>query len=132
MGDGDSGAAGGGLPLEERRDRAADPACADASRAGAGPGPASPGRNINSGHHPSPQGLRPDGPRTAEVEEAYMARRGFDMEPERHDRDAPGSAVGKDSDEVLHLIVQICRSQGIQTPATAYKKGKQRMLLTSC
>ena len=34
-----SGAAGGGLPLEERRDRAADPACADASHAGAGPGP---------------------------------------------------------------------------------------------
>ena len=34
-----SGAAGGGLPLEERRDRAADPACADASHVGAGSGP---------------------------------------------------------------------------------------------
>ena len=34
-----SGAAGGGLPLEERRDRAADPACADASHTRAGPGP---------------------------------------------------------------------------------------------
>ena len=32
-------AAGGGLTLEERRDRAADPVCADASHAGAGSGP---------------------------------------------------------------------------------------------
>ena len=31
-------AAGGGLTLEERRDRAADPVCADASHAGAGSG----------------------------------------------------------------------------------------------
>ncbi len=94
MGKGGSEAAGGGLPLEERRDRSADPACADASRAGAGQGPASPGRNINPGHHPPPQGLRPDGPRTAEVEETYMARRGSGTE--RHD--APESAVGKDSE----------------------------------
>ena len=70
-----SGAAGGGLPLEERRDLAAYPACADASRAGAGSGRASPGRNIPSRHHPSPHGLRPDGPRTAEVEETYMVCR---------------------------------------------------------
>ncbi len=42
-------AAGGGLPLEERRGWAADPAGADASRAGAGPGPASPGKNFNPG-----------------------------------------------------------------------------------
>ena len=94
MGDGGRGAAGGGLPPEERQDRAAGPACADASHAGAGPGPASPGRNINPGHHPPPQGLRPDGPRTTEVEEVYMAHRGSDTE--RHD--APGSAVGKDSE----------------------------------
>ena len=91
-------AAGGGLPLEERQGRSADPACAEAAHAGAGPGPASPGRNFNSGHQPSPQGPRPDGPRTAEVEETYMACRGFGKE--RHD--APGSAVGKDSDEALH------------------------------
>ena len=98
-------AAGGGLPLEERRDRAADlacanashagaaasPACADALHAGAGPGPASPGRSINPGHHPPPQGLRPDGPRTAEVEVTYMARWGFGKER----RDVPGSAVDK-------------------------------------
>ena len=38
-----SRAAGGGLPLEERRVRAADPACAHASRAGAVPGPDGPG-----------------------------------------------------------------------------------------
>ena len=44
---GGSVAVGGGLPLEERRDRGADPACADASHAGAGPGPVSPGRNFN-------------------------------------------------------------------------------------
>ena len=94
MGDRGSGAAGGGLPPEEREDRAAEPACADASRAGAGPGRSSPGRNITSGHHPSPQGLRPDGPRAIGVEEAYMARRGFGTE--RHD--VPGSAVGKDSE----------------------------------
>ena len=89
MEDGGSGAAGGGLPLEERRDRAADPACADASHAGAGPGPASPGRSINPGHHSSPQGLRPGGPRTAEVEEAHMARWGFGQER----RDVLGSAL---------------------------------------
>ena len=94
MGERGSEAAGGGLPLEERRDRRADPACADASRAGTGSGPASPGKNINPGHRPPPQGLRQDGPRTAEVEETYMARRGFGKE--RHD--APGSAVGKDSE----------------------------------
>ena len=93
-------AAGGGLPLEERWDRAADPACADASHAGAGPGPGGSGGepclrgcvacwrrpgpsksgwNFNPGHQPSHQleGPRPDGPRTAEVEEAFMARRGF-------------------------------------------------------
>ncbi len=57
-----------------------------------------------------------------------MARRGFGQER----RDVPGSAVGKDSDEALHRRVQVCRSQGIQTPATAYKKGKQRLLLNSC
>ena len=39
MGERGSKAAGGGLPLEERRDRAADPACADASHACTGPGP---------------------------------------------------------------------------------------------
>ena len=37
--EGSSVAAGGGLTLEERRDRAADPVCADASHAGAGLGP---------------------------------------------------------------------------------------------
>ena len=94
MGDEGSGAAGGGLPLKERRDRTADPACAHASHAGAGPGPASPGRNINPGHHPPPKGPWPDGPRTAGVEEAYMARWGFGTE--RHE--APVSAVGKDSE----------------------------------
>ena len=94
MGERGSGAAGGGLPLEERQDRSADPACADASHAGAGSGPASPGKNIDPGHHPPPQGLRPDGPRTAKVEETYMARRGSGTE--RHG--APGSAVGKDSE----------------------------------
>ena len=47
MGERGSEAAGGGLPLEERRDRSAGPACADASHAGAGSGPASPGKNIN-------------------------------------------------------------------------------------
>jgi hypothetical protein len=39
MEDGGSGAAGGGLPLEERRDREAVPVCADASHADAGPDP---------------------------------------------------------------------------------------------
>ena len=40
MGERGSGAAGGGLPLEERRDRAVDLAsrCADTLHAGAGPG----------------------------------------------------------------------------------------------
>ena len=94
MGERGSEAAGRGLPLEERRDRDADPACADASHAGAGSGPASPRKNINPGHRPPPQGLWPDGPRTAEVEETYMARRGSGTE--RHD--TPGSAVGKDSE----------------------------------
>ena len=94
MGERGSGAAGGGLPLEERRNRSADPACADASHAGTGSGPASPGKNIDPGHHPPPQGLRPDGPRTAKVGETYMARRGSGTE--RHG--APGSAVGKDSE----------------------------------
>jgi hypothetical protein len=53
-GDGEScsRAAAGGLPPEERRDRAADPACAHASHAGTGPGPACLGRNITTGHHP--------------------------------------------------------------------------------
>ena len=135
MGERSSGAAGGGLPLEERRDRAADPACADASHACAGPGqdglgdepgvhgcvacrrrpgPNKSRRNITPGHHPSPQGLRPDGPRTAEVEETYMARRGFSTE--RHD--APGSAVGEDSDEALHRTIQTCRSAGNSNLAT--------------
>ena len=112
-----SGAAGGGLPLEERRDWAADPACADASHAGAGPGPASPGRNINPGHHPSPQGLRPDGPRTAEMEETYMARRGFGKE--RHD--VPGSAVGKDSERPYTEQFKYAVLQGSNL-AAAYKR----------
>ena len=43
MGERGSGAAGGGLPPEEREDRAADLACADASRAGAGSGLDGPG-----------------------------------------------------------------------------------------
>ena len=80
--------------------RAASPACADASHAGADPGPASPGRNLIPWHHPSPQGLRQDTQRTAEVEEAYMALQGFKFSQER--RDVPGLAVGKDSDEALH------------------------------
>ena len=111
-----SGAAGGGLPLEERRDRVtvADPACADASHAGAGPSPASPGRNFNPGHHPSFQGLRTDGPGTAEAEEAYMARWGFGQE--RHD--VPRSAVGKDSDEALHRTIQIMPLAEVSNPAT--------------
>ena len=104
-------------PARARMAWTACPACADASRAGAGPGRASPGRNITPGHHPSPQGLRPDGPRTAGVGETYMARRSFDTES----HDPLGSAVGKDSDEALHLTIQICRSQGSNL-ATAYKK----------
>ena len=122
-----SEAAGGGRQLKERWDRVADPACADASHAGAGlgpcpgpgwlgpvslacadashasagSGPASPWRNFNPWHHSSPQGRRPDGPRTAEVEEAFMARRGFIQET----HDVPGSAVDKDSDEALHRMV---------------------------
>ena len=52
MGERSSKAAGGGLPLEERRDRRADPACADASRAGAGPGRSKPRRNITAGASP--------------------------------------------------------------------------------
>ena len=51
-------ATGGGLPLEEGRDRAADPACAEATRAGAGQGSASPWKDFNPGHQPSHQGLR--------------------------------------------------------------------------
>jgi hypothetical protein len=94
--------------------RAVSPACADASHAGAGPGPASPGRNINPGYHSSPQGLRPDAPRTAEVEETYMARRGFDTES----HDPPGSAVGKDSDEALHRIIQMMPFAGYSNLAT--------------
>ena len=45
-------------PAQARMARAASPACADASHAGAGSGPASPGKNINPGHRPPPQGLR--------------------------------------------------------------------------
>ena len=56
-----------------------------------------------------------------------MARR--DLDPRKHD--APGSAVGKDSDEALRLL-SLPFQQGTQTLATVYKKGKQRMLLTSC
>ena len=97
-----SEAAGGGLPLEEQLDRKTGPACADTSHAGAGPGPASPGRSINPGHHQPPQGLRPDGPRTAKVEETYMTRRGSGTK--RHD--TPESAVGKDSDEPYTALFQ--------------------------
>ena len=81
-------------PARARMTWAARPACADASHAGAGPGRTGPGRSITSRHPPSPQRLRPDGPRTAEVEETYMARRGSGTE--RHD--TPDSAVGKDSE----------------------------------
>ena len=112
-GEGCSRAAGGGLPQEERQDRAAEPACAHASHAGAGPGPASTGRNLNPGHHPSPQGLRPNGPRTAGVEETYMARRGFGTES----HDPQGSAVGKDSDEALHHTIQMMPFAGKSNPA---------------
>ena len=94
MGERGSEAAGGVRPPEGATHRSADPACADASHAGAGSGPASPGKDINPGHRPPPQGLRPDGPRTAGVEETYMARRGSGTE--RHD--TPDSAVGKDSE----------------------------------
>ena len=92
--------------------RAACPACADA---GAGPGQAGPGRNIATGHQPLPQGLRPDGPRTAGVEETYVARRGLDTES----HDPPGSAVGKDSDEALHRTIQIMSLAEVSNPATA-------------
>ena len=85
------------------------------------PGPNKSRRNITAGRHPSPQGLRPDGPRTAEVEETYMARRGFDT----GSYDPPGSAVGKDSDEALHRTIQISRSQGSNL-ATVYKKERLR------
>ena len=143
-GEGCSRAAGGGLPPEERRDRAADPACAHASRAGAIPGPdglgGMPGvrgcvacrrrpgpsksrRNITAGRHPSPQGLRPDGPRTAEVAETYMARRGFCTES----HDPPGSAVGKDSDEALHRTIQIMPFAGEFEPCNgSIRRGSAR------
>ena len=101
-------------PARARMAWAASPAFADASRAGAGPGRASPGRNITPGHHPSPQGLRPDGPRTAEVEETYMARRGLYTES----HDPPGSAVGKDLDEALHSTIQIMPFAGDSNLAT--------------
>ena len=114
MGKRGSEAAGGGLPLEERRDRSTDPACADAAHAGAGPGRAGPGRNITTGLRPSPRGLRPDGPRTTGVEETYMARRGFDTES----HDPPGSAVGKDSDEALHRTIQMMPFAGYSNLAT--------------
>ena len=39
-----------------------------------------------------------------------MARRSFVQEG----HDAPGSAVGKDSNEALHRVFQICRSQGFK------------------
>ncbi len=42
--------------------RAAELACAEAAHAGAGPGPASPGRGINPGHQPSHQVRMDQGP----------------------------------------------------------------------
>ena len=102
-------------PARARMAWAAHPACADASHAGAGPGPASPGRIIITGHHPSPQGLRPDELRTAEVEETCMARRGSST----GSHDPPGSAVGKDSDEALHRTIQMM-------PFAGYSNLKQR------
>jgi hypothetical protein len=112
----ETGLQGGGLPLEERRGQSADPACAEASCAGAGPGPASPGRNFFLGHQPSYQGLGPrlDGPRTVDVEglRELMARR--ELKP----ADAPGSAVGKDSAEALHCTFFNMPFAGIQTLAT--------------
>ena len=101
-------------PARARMAWAASPACADASHAGAGPSPASPRRNINPGHHSSSQGLRPDAPRTAEVEEAYMARRGFVKE--RHG--VPGSAVGNDSERpysAYTALLNMSLLQGNQT-----------------
>ena len=93
MGERDSEAAGGGLPLEERRGPECGPGVRGCVACRRWPGP-SKSMDINPGHHPPPQGLRPDGPRTAEVEETYMTRRGSGTE--RHD--TPGSAVGKDSE----------------------------------
>jgi hypothetical protein len=101
-------------PSRARTVWAACPACADASRAGAGPGRSKSRRNITAGRHPSPQGLRPDGPRTAEVAETYMARRGFCT----GSHDPPGSAVGKDSDEALHRIIQMMPFAGYSNLAT--------------
>ena len=58
-----------------------------------------------------------------------MAR--WDLDTRKHD--APGSAVGKDSDEALRLLFwDMPFQQGTQTLATVYTKGKQRMLLSSC
>ena len=115
-------------PARARMAWTASPACADASHAGAGPGRASPGGTSPLGitHHLKDYGRRP---RTAEVEEAFMARRG--IHPGRHG--VPGSAVGKDSDEALHRVIQICRSQGIQ-PSNGVEDEQQRKLklLTSC
>ena len=102
-------------PARARMVWAACPACADAAHAGAGPGRAGPGRNITTGHRPSPRGLRPDGPRTTGVGETYMARRGFVTES----HDPPGSAVGKDSDETLHRTIQIMSLAEVSNPATA-------------
>ena len=94
MGERGSEAAGGGRLLEERRTGVRT----RRARMRRMPGPAraqsSPGKNINPGHRPPPQGLRLDGPRTAEVEETCMARRGSGTE--RHD--TPVSAVGEDSE----------------------------------
>ena len=94
MGERGSEAAGGGRLLEERRTRVRTRRARMRRMPGPARAQASPGKNINPGHRPPPQGLRPDGPRTDGVEETYMARRGSGTE--RHD--TPVSAVGKDSE----------------------------------
>ena len=97
-----SGAAGGGLPLEERRPAVGTGRRTRRVRMRRMPAPARaqqvPGGTSFLGITLHLKGLRPGALRTAEVEEVYMARRGFGQE--RHD--APGLAVGKDLDEALH------------------------------
>ena len=94
MGERGSKAAGGVRPPEGRRTGVRTRRARMRRMPAPARAQASPGKNINPGHRPPPQGLRPDGPRTAGVEETYMTRRGSGTE--RHD--TPVSAVGKDSE----------------------------------
>ena len=112
-------------PARARLARAARPVCADASHACTGQGPASPGKNINPGHHSSSQGLRQGlGP------PRWRRRTWLAGASARRDATRRGRQCARDLDEALtphNSNMPFCR--GIKPKQRCIRKGSNRCCL---